>query len=54
MEDFLRGKTLSENLSSQAVSIALANAAPLKYNATKIDMAKGLLASGLAKLNAVV
>ncbi len=29
---------------------ALANAAPLKYNATKIDMAKGLLASGIAKL----
>jgi xanthine dehydrogenase YagS FAD-binding subunit len=51
VENFLRGKTLSENLSSQAVSIALANAAPLKYNATKIDMAKGLLASGLAKLN---
>jgi xanthine dehydrogenase YagS FAD-binding subunit len=51
VENFLKGKTLSENLSSQAVSIALANAAPLKYNATKIDMAKGLLASGLAKLN---
>ena len=51
VENYLRGKTLSENLSSQAVSIALANAAPLKYNATKIDMAKGLLASGLAKLN---
>jgi xanthine dehydrogenase YagS FAD-binding subunit len=51
VESFLKGKTLSENLSSQAVSIALANAAPLKYNATKIDMAKGLLASGLAKLN---
>jgi hypothetical protein len=32
--------------------VALANAAPLKYNATKIDMAKGLLASGLARLNA--
>jgi xanthine dehydrogenase YagS FAD-binding subunit len=51
VENYLRGKTLSENLSSQAVSIALANAAPLKYNATKIDMAKGLLASGLTKLN---
>jgi hypothetical protein len=39
-------------LGEQAVSVALANAAPLKYNATKIDMAKGLLASGLARLNA--
>jgi hypothetical protein len=28
------------------------NAAPLKYNAMKIEMAKGLLASGLEKLNA--
>lgn len=28
------------------------NAAPLKYNAEKIDMAKGLLASGLQKLAA--
>ena len=51
VENFLKGKTLSPDVSSQAVSIALANAAPLKYNATKIDMAKGLLASGLAKLN---
>jgi hypothetical protein len=32
--------------------VALANAAPLKYNAMKIEMAKGLLASGLAKLDA--
>jgi xanthine dehydrogenase YagS FAD-binding subunit len=52
VENFLKGKTLSADLGSQAVSIALANAAPLKYNGTKIDMAKGLLASGLAKLNA--
>jgi len=51
VEDFLKGKPLSEGLSSQAVSIALANAAPLKYNSTKIDMAKGLLASGLSKLS---
>jgi hypothetical protein len=28
----------------------LADAAPLKYNAMKIEMAKGLLASGLEKL----
>ncbi|HTC87925.1 MAG TPA: FAD binding domain-containing protein [Bryobacteraceae bacterium] len=52
VESFLRGKTLSADLSDQAVAIALANAAPLKYNSTKIDMAKGLLASGLTKLNA--
>jgi len=52
VENFLKGKTLSGDLGDQAVAIALANAAPLKYNATKIDMAKGLLASGLAKLRA--
>jgi len=51
VENFLKGKTLSPDLSGQSVSLALANAAPLKYNATKIDMAKGLLASGIAKLN---
>ncbi len=52
VEAFLKGKTLSAGLADQAVSVALANAAPLKYNATKIDMARGLLASGLAKLDA--
>jgi xanthine dehydrogenase YagS FAD-binding subunit len=52
VEDFLRGKTLTAELGSQAVNVALSNAAPLKYNATKIDMAKGLLVSGLVKLNA--
>lgn len=52
VETFLKGKTVSADLGAQAVSVALANAAPLKYNATKIDMARGLLASGLAKLNA--
>jgi xanthine dehydrogenase YagS FAD-binding subunit len=52
VEAFLKGKTLDPGLSDQAVSVALMNAAPLKYNATKIDMAKGLLASGLAKLSA--
>ena len=51
VEKFLKGKTLSPDLGDQAVEIALANAAPLKYNATKIDMAKGLLASGLVRLN---
>jgi hypothetical protein len=32
--------------------VALRQAAPLKYNAEKIDMAKGLLASGLERLAA--
>jgi xanthine dehydrogenase YagS FAD-binding subunit len=50
VEEFLKGRTLSGDLGAQAVSMALANAAPLKYNATKIEMAKGLLASGLTKL----
>jgi xanthine dehydrogenase YagS FAD-binding subunit len=54
VEDFLRGKTLSVELAQQAPSAALANAAPLKYNATKIDMAKGLLRSTLEKLNSGV
>jgi xanthine dehydrogenase YagS FAD-binding subunit len=52
VENFLKGKQLTADLGNQAVNVALANAAPLKYNATKIDMAKGLLASGLVKLNA--
>ena len=52
VEDLLRGRPLSEELIAQAQAAALANAAPLKYNAEKIDMAKGLLASGLDKLAA--
>jgi xanthine dehydrogenase YagS FAD-binding subunit len=52
VENFLKGKKLSSGLIDQAKEEALANAAPLKYNATKIDMAKGLLASGLTKLSA--
>src|SRR6266853_3121884 len=52
VENFLKGKMLSANLKDDAIAVALANAAPLKYNATKIDMAKGLLASGLEKLSA--
>ena len=50
VEAFLKGKPLTPDLPNQAVAVALTNAAPLKYNATKIDMAKGLLASALAKL----
>jgi xanthine dehydrogenase YagS FAD-binding subunit len=51
VEAFLKGKTLSPTLGDEAVTVALTNAAPLKYNAMKIEMAKGLLASGLAKMN---
>ena len=54
VEDFLRGKTVSSELAQQATASALTNAAPLKYNATKIDMAKGLLASALDKLSGAV
>jgi xanthine dehydrogenase YagS FAD-binding subunit len=50
VENFLRGKELTSDWHEQAVAFALTNAAPLKYNAMKIEMAKGLLASGLAKL----
>ncbi len=51
VEDFLRGKTLDTALAAEAPGTALAGAAPLKYNAMKIDMAKGLLRSGLEKLS---
>jgi xanthine dehydrogenase YagS FAD-binding subunit len=50
VEDFLKGKQLTAELVSESVTVALSNAAPLKYNATKIDMAKGLLVSGLLKV----
>jgi xanthine dehydrogenase YagS FAD-binding subunit len=50
VEEFLKRKTLNSELANQAPANALSNAAPLKYNATKIDMAKGLLTSGLDKL----
>ena len=50
VENFLKGKTLSPQLTAQAQAAALTAAAPLKYNAEKIDMAKGLLASALDNL----
>ncbi len=50
VEAFLTGKTLSPALTAQAQAVALTKAAPLKYNAEKIDMAKGLLASGIERL----
>jgi xanthine dehydrogenase YagS FAD-binding subunit len=52
VEEFLKGKVLSSQLIAQAQAMALPNAAPLKYNAEKIDMAKGLLASGIERLSA--
>lgn len=52
VEQFLQGRVLTSEIAGEAAAIALADAAPLKYNATKIDMAKGLLVSGLVKLNA--
>jgi xanthine dehydrogenase YagS FAD-binding subunit len=52
VEAFLKGKTLGTDLHAPAMAAALTSAAPLKYNAEKIDMAKGLLASGLDRLNA--
>ncbi len=50
VEAFLTGKTLSPALTAPAQAVALTKAAPLKYNAEKIDMAKGLLASGLERV----
>jgi xanthine dehydrogenase YagS FAD-binding subunit len=52
VENLLSGQTPGAQLADDAVARALANAAPLKYNAMKIEMAKGLLASGLAALSA--
>jgi len=52
VEGLLAGRTAGAGLAGDLVSRALANAAPLKYNAMKIEMAKGLLASGLAALSA--
>jgi xanthine dehydrogenase YagS FAD-binding subunit len=52
VEAYLKGKTLGPDLHAPAMAAALKNAAPLKYNSEKIDMAKGLLASGLDRLSA--
>ena len=52
VETVLRGRKLGADVAAQALSAALVNAAPLKYNAMKIEMARGLLASGLERLNA--
>ena len=52
VESLLNGKTVGAGLADDVLPRALADAAPLKYNAMKIEMAKGLLASGLDTLNA--
>ena len=52
VETLLKGKRLVPELAGEITPQALANAAPLKYNAMKIEMAKGLLASGLTALSA--
>ena len=52
VEGVLKGKRLDVGLAGEVVPRALENAAPLKYNAMKIEMAKGLLASGLDTLRA--
>jgi CO/xanthine dehydrogenase FAD-binding subunit len=50
VEAFLTGKTLGPTLIADVVPRALQDAAPLKYNAMKIEMSKGLLRSGLEQL----
>jgi xanthine dehydrogenase YagS FAD-binding subunit len=52
VEGLLAGRTPGSGLADELTSRALANAAPLKYNAMKIEMAKGLLASALSALSA--
>ncbi len=52
IEALIRGRRLAPGLAGDIVPRALANAAPLKYNAMKIEMVRGLLASGLEKLGA--
>jgi len=50
IEGLLAGKTIDAGLAEAIVPRALENAAPLKYNAMKIEMARGLLASALDRL----
>jgi xanthine dehydrogenase YagS FAD-binding subunit len=52
IEGLLNGRTIGPGLADEIPPRALANAAPLKYNAMKIEMARGLLASGLTALGA--
>jgi xanthine dehydrogenase YagS FAD-binding subunit len=52
VEAYLKGKPLDGDLTQQAAARALLNAAPLKYNEHKVEVARGALASGLAALAA--
>lgn len=52
IEAFLKGKPLGGDLATQAAARALLNAAPLKYNEHKVEVARGALASGLDALTA--
>lgn len=49
VEEFLQGKTLTQDLASEATTHALKGSKPLKHNAYKIDMSIGLLYSALSK-----
>jgi xanthine dehydrogenase YagS FAD-binding subunit len=52
VEDYLKGKALDAELAPAAATRALLDAAPLKYNEHKVEVARGALASGLAALAA--
>jgi xanthine dehydrogenase YagS FAD-binding subunit len=52
IEAFLAGRSLGGELPQQAAARALLNAAPLKYNEHKVEVARGALASGLEALAA--
>jgi len=52
VEAYLKGKALGGDLAQDAATRALLNAAPLKYNEHKVEVARGALASGLAALAA--
>ena len=52
VEQALTGQRLEPAVASRAVAVSLGKAAPLKYNAMKIEMARGLLAAGLNSLAA--
>jgi xanthine dehydrogenase YagS FAD-binding subunit len=53
VEEFLKGKTINEDLMREAPSRALLTAKPLKFNGYKVDMAAGLLSSALQSMLAL-
>lgn len=52
VEAYLKGRQLGGDLPQDAAARALLNAAPLKYNEHKVEVARGALASGLSALAA--